>query len=114
MKIIGAFKVRSLILAAALVTGFGLVNPASARSHSYLIDLNSRTATALDTLGGNYSYANDINDRGQVVGWSATAEGLDHAFITGPNGKGMRDLGTLSGDISFAMSINNAGRVVGV
>jgi hypothetical protein len=42
------FKSRSLILAAALFSG--LANPAIARDHTYLIDLDSRTATELGSL----------------------------------------------------------------
>jgi probable HAF family extracellular repeat protein len=61
----------------------------------------------LGTLAAN-SFANGINDAGQVVGGSN-----GHAFITGPNGTGMRDLGTLGGDGSVAAGINDAGQVAG-
>lgn len=56
---------------------------------------------ALDSIsgGGFYNGSTDINDSGQVVGWSEVAGGMliIHAFITGPNGIGTTDLGTLGG-----------------
>ena len=104
-------KVRRLLLAAALITGLGLVTHATAQERSFLVDLNTRTITALATLGGDFSEAGGINDNGQVVGFSHTATGESHAFITGPDGVGMRELGT--SNYSLATDINNAGQVVG-
>jgi probable HAF family extracellular repeat protein len=69
--------------------------------------------TDLGTVGGRESWAESINDAGQVVGWSDTKSGADHAFITGPNGVGMTDLGTLGGEYSVASGINDAGQAVG-
>ena len=51
----------------------------------------------LGTLGGNFSYAEDVNDSGHVVGASTTASGEYHAFLWTPAG-GMVDLGTM-GDL---------------
>lgn len=96
------FNMSSFIL--ALVTSLGLVTHANAQeSRSFLIDLNSGTATDLGSVT-----ATAINDAGQVVG--NTSNGT---FITGSNGVGMRDLGTLGGDMSRAYGINAAGQVVG-
>jgi probable HAF family extracellular repeat protein len=70
----------------------------------------------LGTLGGRYSSAEDINDRGQIVGWSLT-KGDDfrsqHAFLW-EDGK-MRDLGTIPGPHpdSEATAINERGQIVG-
>jgi probable HAF family extracellular repeat protein len=53
------------------------------------------------------SVATAINDRGQVVGWSTTADGLQRSFLWE---KGtMRQLGT---DFFNSLSINNRGQVV--
>ncbi len=69
------------------------------------------TFVDLGTLGGNCSYANGINDKGQVVGKSYTSSGKSHAFLY-TNGS-MTDLGTLGGKSSYANGINNKGQVVG-
>ena len=56
--------------------------------------------------------ASDINNHGQVVGWSYSADySLDHAFLWS-NGT-MTDLGTLGGLYSGATGINDNGQVTG-
>ena len=67
----------------------------------------------LGTLGGNFSYARDINDSEQVIGLSTTVPGVYNyqAFLY-ENGT-MKGLGTLGGTSSEAMSINNFGQIVG-
>ena len=97
----GICSIPSLVMAAVL-SGMGFVTHASAQvqPHSYLIDLNTRTATDL----GNVR-ATALNDTGQVVGQSYVT---DHGFITGPNGVGMKDLGLLA-----SIAVNNAGQVAG-
>jgi probable HAF family extracellular repeat protein len=70
--------------------------------------------TDLGTLGGSYSAAWGINNRGQVVGFSNnTASCCDiHAFLW-EDGQ-MTDLGTLpGGDWSAASGINSRGQVAG-
>ena len=87
----------------------------------------------LGTFGGTLSYANAINDRGQVVGFALN--GQPDAFITGHSdfdgecetgdvssqmrafvweeGHGLRDLGTLGGPDSCAEFINQRGQIAG-
>ena len=67
--------------------------------------------------GGLRSVANGINDSGQVVGFSYTANnGPSHAFRTTASGRvsdGDTDLGTLGGSVSEAWGINASGQTVG-
>ena len=66
----------------------------------------------IGSLGGEVSAACGINDRGQVVGWSTTAQGRVHAFLW-RKGR-MTDLGTLpGGKTSSAQAVNDRGQVVG-
>lgn len=74
----------------------------------------------LGTLGGFYSQASAINNRGEIVGVSGTARKtkhttsyrfISHAFLW-QKGK-MRDLGSLGGDNSTALALNDRGDVVG-
>ena len=70
--------------------------------------------TLLPTLGGTWVEGADINDAGQVVGWSyLPGDSIVHAFLWTP-GRGIQDLGTLGGSRSEAAAINNLGQVVGL
>jgi probable HAF family extracellular repeat protein len=66
----------------------------------------------LPTLGGGYSVGLGLNDRGVVVGESATAVGARHVFVW-DFVRGMRDIGTLGGETSYAVAINESGDVAG-
>ena len=76
------------------------------------IPVGEYQAVDLGTLGGPTSTAADVNIRNQVVGASATADGLTHAFLW-QDGV-MTDLGTLGGSSSSASHINERGQVVGL
>lgn len=68
----------------------------------------------LGSLAGDdgRSLAHDVNDRRQVTGLSATADGSTHAFLW--DAGTLTDLGTLPGDTdSEALALNGHGHVVG-
>jgi len=71
----------------------------------------------LGTLGGPFSLALSLNERGDVVGFSLTGEHLAngiapwHAFLW--HDGTLTDLGTLGGTFSEAWDVDDAGEVVG-
>jgi probable HAF family extracellular repeat protein len=67
----------------------------------------------LGSFGGGGGIAYAINNAGQVVGYSDTANFQSHAFLWTKNA-GMQDLGTLGGSTSVAYGINDSGEVVGL
>jgi probable HAF family extracellular repeat protein len=78
-----------------------------------------QNAINLGTLGGTGHYfgiwAENLNNFGQVIGFSDLKGDTNfHAFLWA-RATGMQDLGTVSGDVnSVAIGINDAGQVVGV
>ncbi len=75
--------------------------------------LSYATIVDLGTLaGGSTSFAEAINDSGQVAGYSDNGNGDNHAFLYS-NGA-MTDLGTLGGYAnSYGFAINASGEVAG-
>lgn len=68
--------------------------------------------TDIGTLGGKYSAALSVNSYGEVVGYSATAEGEIHAFLYLRDGT-LVDIHTLGGAYSNAHLITNSGLLLG-
>lgn len=90
--------------------------------HSYAADINNRSQVVGSSGGHAFLWddgtmsdlgafsAKAINDRGQVVGWGSTVDGV-HPFLW-EEGR-ITDLGTLDGGWGHANGINNRGQVVG-
>ncbi|MDX9702083.1 MAG: DUF3466 family protein [Candidatus Auribacterota bacterium] len=103
--------------------GYGLNNNGEVVGYSYNPNFeatyhcgdidNEEPIIYLGAIDGDWSWAWDINDHGQVVGQSQTSiPGEYHAFLY-ENGV-MKDLGTVSnGTSSYAKAINNSGLIVG-
>ena len=99
------------------VVGASQVGSTFGPSHAFITTINSNM-TDLGTLGGQDSFAWDVNSAGQVVGWSTTGTGnAHHAFVTGEDGIGMTDLNSLvkleNGTfLSEARAINDRGQIL--
>jgi len=65
----------------------------------------------LGTLGGERSLATDINDHGEIVGYSRTSNNSIRAFYWSQGL--MMEISTLGGNYSTAWGINNSGKIVG-
>ncbi len=73
---------------------------------------DSGTLNNLGTLGANASFASDINEAGNIVGYSTLLNGNTHSLLFEPTIT--YDLGTLpKGTFSYALGINANNLVVG-
>jgi len=69
--------------------------------------------TKIGTLGGFWSQAYAINNKGQVTGIAYLKNGTAHAFLM--TGGKLKDLGVIGGryDTTWGFAINDSGVVVG-
>jgi len=92
---------------------FLLVAPLAFAQNQHAFVWSSSTGMVdIGTLGGNNSYALQINDLGEVVGWSYLADNVTTHVFTWTSGGGMVDIGTLPGGCcSQGSAINSAGNL---
>jgi len=98
-----AFAINS----ASQIVGFSTL-PGDTVTHACL--WSGGTIKDLGSLGGD-SFANAIDDSGQIAGTSANAQGVDHAFLY--SGGTMRDLGPSASVASSANAIVGLDQVAG-
>lgn len=86
-----------------------IVGNSYATNHAVLWERG--TVTDLGTLGGSWSQAYAMNNKGQITGASARSDGRTRAFLW-QDGV-MTDLGTLGDDYSAGYAISEDGQVAG-
>jgi probable HAF family extracellular repeat protein len=125
-----ACALRGFVWDTGVMTNLGAIAPVAVNNHDQIaanIDgpfpplfpdagthgvlLQKGVLTDLGTLGGDMSWAVALNDNGQIVGYSTTADGATHAFLW--QAGTMTDLGTLGGSSSRAITVNERGQVAG-
>jgi probable HAF family extracellular repeat protein len=80
-------------------------------AHAFLAE-SGGALVDLGTLGGDFSFAYDINNVMLITGEASNQAGDTHAFVWSPGN--MRDIGTLAGgNRSVGRSINERGQVAG-
>lgn len=98
------------------VAGHSRIN--DGKNHAFITGddgIGMKDIGSLDPKYYKTTIAHDINESGQVVGYSSMDNKTwSHAFITGPDGEGMINLGTLGTHSSTAVAINDAGQAVGL
>lgn len=97
----------------AVVTGYS--DTADGSSHGFRWTA-AGGMTDLGTLGNIDSYADLINNAGQIAGYSAIddANGFNYHGFVWDQASGMVDIGTLSGLGSAVLAMNASGQVAGV
>lgn len=94
---------------AAGQVAFTLVS--AGRTSGFFFD--GRSATDIGSLGGAASYANGLNEAGQVVGTSVNQYGIETAFVWRAGSGMLGILPAADGGRSYGWAINNRGVVTG-
>ncbi len=101
---------------ACLLTVFCMPHFGDCGEHAFLYDA-TEGMIELGTLGGDESFALDVNNNGQATGFSNLSIGGSntHAFLWTDDISGgtMTDLHTLAGTLSVGRALNDSGQVVG-
>ena len=94
---------------AGIVAGYGW-RLGGAPQYAFVYDSNQGTMRDLGTLRGGYSYANGINNAGDIVGES---DGSAFLYRNGVMIALNAALGGALGNTATAMAINDRGQIVG-
>lgn len=106
----GSARIHGINSAGQAVGSSGF--PHGADTHAFFWDKQGGMRDLGTLPGGDYSAAFNVNESGQVVGASNTADSM-HAFLW-TSASGLHDLGTLPGtNSSEAYAINNHGEIAG-
>lgn len=112
----GYYCEATAINAAGQVAGSFHPDPRYSYTHAFITGALGKGVIDLGTLPGHVtSQARSVNDKGQVVGYSATSSyEVWRPFIVDAGGSSMRDLGVAPGSVfGVAEAINASGQVAG-
>ncbi len=95
------------------LVGYSRIDPNTFTNHAFRA-LNGNPVQDLGTLGGDFSEAHGINDKGVIVGNASHSNNASSRAFVWKDGVGMVDIGTLNGSgNSNAQGINAGGQVTG-
>src|SRR4030042_145907 len=96
---------------AGQIAGTMPIDPNNPKSETAFLWEPGKGRTMLGTLGGKRSIVHAMNNRGQIVGMSATADGVPQAFLWDKE-TGMKEVASPAGGRYIPESINDAGQIL--